>query len=78
MDLDTLAATVRRKLADGTLPRAEGAKLYGGYGRDHACSACEQTIQPAQVEYECNVGDRVYRFHSGCYAVWRAERERLP
>ena len=77
MNLDRLAATVRSKLRDGRLPVSEPGKVYAGYGRGLLCSACEEAIEPTQVEYEFDERDRTYRFHPACHAIWQAERRLL-
>jgi hypothetical protein len=74
-----LADRIRDKLAAHDLPREQPVKTSGGYGQGHACDACDEAIQKAQVEYHIEaLGNRTYRLHLGCYGRWAAEiyRER--
>jgi hypothetical protein len=72
----TLAEIVRQKLDDGRLPTSHPLKIWAGPGRGQPCTACDQPIGPAQVEYEFETGEQVCRFHVGCHGLWEAERRR--
>jgi hypothetical protein len=72
----TLAEMIRRKLDDGRLPGGAARKTWAGYGQGQPCSVCEQTVLPAQVEYEFDHDGATYRFHAGCHGLWEAECRR--
>jgi hypothetical protein len=68
---------IRRKLHDGALPSDPPRdKIHTGYGKGATCDACDDLIQPAQVEYELNYPDkaRTFRLHLGCAGLWEAVR----
>ena len=45
------------------------------YGGGTPCSACGDTLHPAQVEYELRYLDGpTYRLHMGCAGLWDALR----
>jgi hypothetical protein len=67
---------IGERLESGRLPRDAPAKMYAGYGRGYRCDGCDQTILPAQVEYEFEGDGRTIRFHLGCAGIWEAERRR--
>jgi hypothetical protein len=52
--------------------------MWGGYGHGGPCAACDESILPAEIEYELDMpaGGRV-RMHVGCHSLWMAERIRL-
>ena len=69
-----IADTIRLKLDAGLLPRSKPEKLYGGHGDLSICSACDQPILPAQIQYEFDLLDQgTFRFHVGCLGLWEAE-----
>ncbi|HET7340428.1 MAG TPA: hypothetical protein VFL90_03120 [Methylomirabilota bacterium] len=72
----SVADTIRAKIATGELPLERPAKLYTEHGRNEPCSACEQSIGPAQVAYRWEIedGGRAYRLHAGCAEILEAER----
>ena len=41
------------------------------FGRGETCSACDRRIHPAQTVYEAHWNDTTYKFHVGCYDLWR-------
>jgi hypothetical protein len=75
--LKTLAETVHDKLAAGTLPRADAAKLWAGMGTGQVCAACEEPIVASQPEYELEYDDgrAAILLHGECHAAWEAERK---
>jgi hypothetical protein len=51
--------------------------MYTGRGSGRSCDACDQPIQPDQVEYEWESDDgSVVRFHLGCAALLEAEQRK--
>jgi hypothetical protein len=79
-DSDVLARTIRSKIADGTLPRENPARLRTGIGDGTPCAACDRTILPSQMEVQADYDDKhqTIHFHTGCHGLWEAERNRLP
>ena len=68
------AARIRLGLDTGRLPTSKPDKLFGGHGNGEPCSACDEPIFPAQVQYEFDVPDLgTFRFHIGCLGLWEAE-----
>jgi hypothetical protein len=75
MDHQSLRFVIMRKLDDGELPLDPPAKLKMSYGSRAPCSACGETLHPAQVEYELSYPDGpTYRLHLGCAGMWEALR----
>ena len=72
------AEKIRTRLDQGILPRDAPAKMWVGFGTYRPCSACDEKIFPAQVEYEfVDASDGLnIRFHLGCAGLWEAERRR--
>ena len=69
-----IADRIRLKLDVRLLPHRRPEKLYGGHGHGQPCSACDEPIFPAQIQYECDVLDHgTFRFHVGCLGLWEAE-----
>lgn len=74
-----LADIVRDKLDTGSLPAIEPDKTWAGYGHGDPCSACDQPILAAQIEYELDYRGRpTLRMHAGCHGIWSATRHRRP
>jgi hypothetical protein len=76
----SLAEMVRERLDAGILPFDIPVKLWAGMGSGQPCTACEQPILKAQVEYELQydaADDHApIRLHAGCHGLWEAERRR--
>jgi hypothetical protein len=72
--LDALRVTVRRRLAEGLLPKPDG-KTWAGPGTGRMCVICEKAITPKQIEYEVPHGDDAGRLyaHIPCFLMWKAE-----
>jgi hypothetical protein len=69
------SATIRGKLAAGTLPATRPSQVWVGESQGETCDACDQPIAPGEIEYEANLVDRgVFRFHRGCFDLWHQER----
>jgi len=69
-----IADKIREKLKVGRLPSSRPEKLYGGHGEGLPCSACDDAILTAQIQYEFDVPDEgTFRFHVGCLALWAGE-----
>jgi hypothetical protein len=77
MPQSSLVDRVRTKLLGGALPRERPKTMWGGYGHGGPCDACDESILPAEIEYELDMpaGGRV-RMHAGCHSLWMAERIR--
>ena len=77
MDHQSLRSVILRKLDDGGLPLDPPRKMNMIYGGGTPCSACGETLHPAQVEYELSYLDGpTYRLHLGCAGLWEALRLR--
>ena len=73
----SLADLVRDKLDAGTLPHESPVKMWAGNGRGAPCTACDEPILRAQVEYEPQYDGRApIRLHVGCHGLWQDERRR--
>jgi len=71
---DGIVLLIRSKLAAGTLPRVDAAKLWAGPGRGDACAGCDQPITRAEIEHEVDVPARgALRFHRNCLGIWQAQ-----
>jgi hypothetical protein len=68
-----LADRILRKLVAHDLPRDELVKTWSGCGQGNLCDACGEPIQEAQFEYQIALGNRLFRLHLGCHALWTAE-----
>jgi hypothetical protein len=67
-----LFALARKLIANGSLPRTAPKLFWAGSGTGAACSLCERTIEPEQVEYETAGGGGVtFHFHMRCHAIWQ-------
>jgi hypothetical protein len=76
--LSPTRATVRAKIADGTLPTTMPVRMWAGKAQAPGrCVACEQSIEPGHVEYEPEFPDgKSLRFHYQCLEAWLSERSR--
>jgi hypothetical protein len=69
------SATIRAKLAAGTLPATRPSQVWVGESRGETCDGCDQPIAPGNIEYEANLADQgVFLFHRGCFDLWHQER----
>jgi hypothetical protein len=69
------SATIRAKLAAGTLPATRPSQVWAGESRGETCDACDRPIAPGEIEYEANLADRgVFRFHLTCFDLWHQLR----
>jgi hypothetical protein len=45
-----------------------------GFGTGGICTACEQPIEPSEVEVDCDLGPSgVLRLHQRCHEFWMRE-----
>lgn len=73
----TLAATIRRKVDSGVLPRNRPARMVGSRGDRSPCIACDMPILPAQVELSFWPRTVLtHRLHLACHGLWEAECRR--
>ena len=71
---DGITSGVQAKLAAGTLPRMEVQKVWTGLGTGLACSGCDHTITPTEIEQAVDVNGRSgLRFHRNCLSIWQRE-----
>jgi signal transduction histidine kinase/CheY-like chemotaxis protein len=68
-----LADLIVSKVDAGLLPSDDSAKIRITYGHGGACSACGRPIAPAQTEHALDIdGQTRFRFHMGCFGLWKA------
>jgi len=72
----SLVNRILDKVVANDLPREQPVKTSSGYGQGNPCDACGEPILNAQVEYQIALGNRLFRLHLGCYALWTAEVHR--
>ncbi len=81
MDDMKIRENIRRKLKSGELPRDMGSLIVGGSGGSgQMCSACDETIMPADatpIGYEYASRQRHW-FHKRCEEIWQEERYPKP
>lgn len=72
-----LRLIARQRIAEGRLPSAPPARMWGGYATGELCSLCNQPILPEQVIYEveATLGGtlRSFNFHAICQSSWQQE-----
>jgi hypothetical protein len=75
VEREALRRLIRRKLAEGTLPRERAARVWAGRGGGERCDACGETIVSAQFLIEAlrEEGPSLY-FHLECFYFWDALR----
>jgi len=66
----SLAEKIRRRVDAGELPSEHPPKLWVGFGNGETCSGCDQEIQSAQLMYELDWDEKIYRVHAGCRGLW--------
>ena len=79
-----LRQLARQVLLNGTLPRRDPDRTWGGPGVGAMCTVCEQPVTPDQMEYEVqfardgnNPGLDRFHLHIRCFAVWELERTKF-
>lgn len=75
-DEHELRLEVRRRIADGRLPREPQLNLWAGTGDGQLCSLCDRVIDSQQIEYELQFAagtEVVHRFHRICHQAWELE-----
>jgi hypothetical protein len=77
VDWTALREKIALRLDDGTLPIAGNQKIYGGYGGDQVCAACDARVLETEVLYEVEVEREaeviVVVMHRRCFDVWMEE-----
>ena len=78
MDIESLRALVRRKLADGSLPMNSIPRVWGGAGNGETCGVCGDIVTKDEFVMEgVSVADgRGIQLHVRCFSVWESERRR--
>ena len=76
MDIEILRATIRRKLADGSLPMNHIPRVWGGPGSGETCDVCETIVTKDQfvMEVISAADGRGVQLHVRCFSVWESER----
>jgi len=69
-----LRAQIALRLDNGTLPAAGNQKIFGGYGANQACAACDAPVLETEVIYEVEVQREteviVIAMHRRCFDLW--------
>jgi hypothetical protein len=72
-----LRAQIALRLDNGTLPAAGNQKIFGGYGANQACAACDAPVLENEVLYEVEVQREdeviVIAIHRRCFDLWMEE-----
>ena len=69
-----LAEDIRAKVHQGTLPPGMPSNVTVLAGDGRPCSACDESISPAQPRYEFGFpGFGTFRFHLECLGLWTLE-----
>jgi hypothetical protein len=55
------------------LPAHQPTRVWGGNGDGKLCSLCRLIVGREDLEYELDVDEVIYRFHSMCHAAWQFE-----
>ncbi|HXG17361.1 MAG TPA: hypothetical protein VNK50_14030 [Calidithermus sp.] len=75
VERDALRRLIRRKLADGTLPRERALRVWAGRGAGERCAACDRAIGADQFLIEALRDDgSALPFHLECFYFWDALR----
>ena len=69
-------ATIRERLADGTLPKIDGRTWAGTGLGTNGCACCGETIRRVDREFEPQVAAGLHA-HGACFTIWLAESLRL-
>jgi hypothetical protein len=74
MDEDSLRLLIRRKMAEGRLPRTRIPRLWGGTGIEGVCAACDGAISKHFVALTALDVGMTTTFHVRCFRLWEGER----
>ena len=76
-DSTALRAQIALRLDNGNLPAAGNQKIFGGYGANQACAACDAPVLESEVLYEVEVQQDaeviVIALHRRCFDLWMEE-----
>jgi hypothetical protein len=79
MNEEPLREWIREKLREGTLPRTQSDRIWGGPGSGRLCAACNQPIAPTTAEIEDHdESGRPLVYHARCHSLLNLERDSLP
>jgi hypothetical protein len=65
----------RERIEAKTLPVEMPATVWGGPGSGERCALCNRRIEIYDIEFEYAHGNREFRFHRVCHAIWQTECE---
>ena len=64
-------ADIRRRVADGSLPKDECLVTWYSPGRGERCAVCERRILGTENGMHCDhSGGWTVHFHQHCYVLW--------
>lgn len=76
---ESLAETIRRKIASGALqpPRQTTYTLSMQLGKTqhcHTCAGCDRAFEPTELCFELRLPDEHLCFDAACLTLWYAQR----
>lgn len=75
MQYDVARLSIRRKLADGRLPRERLSSVGGGPSAGETCNACDTVLATEQILIEgTGLAVGPIQFHVQCFQIWDDER----
>ncbi len=75
-NVESLRDSIRKRVADGSLPVLTGSAWAGQARGDHRCACCHRTIRHLEMEYEAG-GQVDVHAHIQCFTLWLAESRLL-
>lgn len=78
MNEEPLREWIREKLREGTLPKTQSDRIWGGPGTGRLCAVCNQPIatNASEIEDHDETG-RTMVFHARCHSLLNVERDAL-
>lgn len=70
---EALRPIARERIAKGQLPCERPSRMLGGPGSGQRCSLCDKPIEHYQIEYEIELKEARFRFHTVCQSTWELE-----
>jgi hypothetical protein len=67
---------VRRKIAEGSLPRTDWdwSRLVVG-AADRVCFVCQEPTSPVDMAVECHRAKIIFTLHPDCFVAWEEARQ---
>lgn len=79
---ENLSASIRARILSTRLPGRPTAYVYTGPGDGARCACCDETIGPAEIQYDLDFPAREgeissFAMHLDCFHLWREGIETL-